>query len=166
MFTRLRSVRGRTTVAATLVVGLALAVGVVALLVVLRRSLVSSVDGGIHLRSGVLTAAAATGAPLTAVSAPNDDSSFVQITDASGKILAASSNIEGEPPLLTSSAQDGIVRTVSSLPISEGTSFRVLTQSVATPTGTVHMLIASSLASVDRSLAIVGWALAVGAPGL
>jgi signal transduction histidine kinase len=166
VFTRLRSVRGRTTVAATLVVGIALAVGVVALLVVLRRSLVSSVDGGIHTRSAVLTAAASTGAPLTPLPASNDDSSFVQVTDASGRILAASSNVEGEPALLTPPSQDGIVRTVSNLPVSEGTSFRILTQSVTTPTGTVHFLIASSLASTDRSLAIIGWALAVGAPGL
>jgi len=61
LFTRLRSVRGRTTLAATLVVGLALAVGVAILLTVLRRSLVASVDGGVRIRSGVLTAAASSG---------------------------------------------------------------------------------------------------------
>jgi signal transduction histidine kinase len=52
------------------------------------------------------------------------------------------------------------------MPISEGGSFRVLTHSVATPTGTVQILVASSLASTDHSIAIVGGALAVGAPTL
>jgi len=167
VFPRLRSVRGRTTLAATLVVGLALVVGVAVLLVVLRRSLVASVDGGIRIRAGVLAAAVSTGAPLNPLPPSNDDASLVQVTDASGAILTASPNIEGEAALLkASSGRDGSIRTASGLPIGEGGSFRVLTRSVTTPTGTVGILVASSLASADHSVAIVAGALAVGAPAL
>jgi signal transduction histidine kinase len=167
LFTRLRSVRGRTTLAATLVVGLALAVGVTILLTVLRRSLVASVDGGIRTRSGVLTAAVATGGGLNPLPASNDEASFVQVTDLAGTVLAASSNVEGEPALVKGSpGQDGRIRTLSGMPIGEGGSFRVLTHSVTTPTGTVRVLVASSLASTDHSLAIVGGGLLVGGPAL
>jgi len=166
LFTRLRSVRGRTTLAATLVVGLALAVGVTILLTVLRRSLVASVDGGIRTRSGMLTAAVATGGGLNPLPASNDEASFVQVTDLTGTVLAASSNVEGEPALVALPGQDGTIRTLSGMPIGEGGSFRVLTHSVTTPTGTVRVLVAGSLASTDHSLAIVGGGLAVGAPAL
>jgi signal transduction histidine kinase len=167
LFTRLRSVRGRTTLAATLVVGLALAVGVTILLTVFRRSLVASVDGGIRTRSGVLTAAVATGGGLNPLPASNDEASFVQVTDLAGTVLAASSNVEGEPALAKGSpGQDGRILTLSGMPIGEGGSFRVLTHSVTTPTGTVRVLVASSLTSTDRSLAIVGGGLLVGGPGL
>jgi signal transduction histidine kinase len=167
LFTRLRSVRGRTTLAATLVVGLALAVGVTILLTVLRRSLVASVDGGIRTRSGVLAAAVSTAGPLNPLPASNDDTSFVQVTDLTGTVLAASSNVEGEPALVKASpGPDGTIRTLSGMPIGEGGSFRVLTHSVTTPTGTVQVLVAGSLASTDHSLAIVGGGLAVGGPAL
>jgi signal transduction histidine kinase len=62
--------------------------------------------------------------------------------------------------------QDGRIHTLSGTPVGEGGSFRAFTESVTTPTGTVHVLVASSLASADRSIAIVGGALAVGAPAL
>jgi signal transduction histidine kinase len=165
VFTHLRSVRGRTTLAATLVVGLALGVGVSVLLIVLRRSLVASVDGGIRIRSGVLAVALRTGAPLSPLPASNDEGSIVQITNSSGGVIAASPNIEGESALLTPSLRHyDAMQTASSLPIGGGGPFRVLIRSVATPSGTVDVLVASSLASIDHSLAIVAGALAVGGP--
>jgi signal transduction histidine kinase len=118
-------------------------------------------------RSGVLTAAVATGGGLNPLPASNDEASFVQVTDLTGTVLAASSNVEGEPALAKASpGQDGTIWTLSGMPIGEGGAFRVLTHSVATPTGTVRVLVASSLASTDHSLAIVGGGLAVGAPAL
>jgi signal transduction histidine kinase len=125
------------------------------------------VDGGIRIRSGVVAAAVSTGGPLAPLPASNDEASFVQIMDTSGTVLAASSNIEGEPALATaSSLQDGRMRTLPGMPVGEGGSFRAFAQAVTTPTGTVRVLVASSLNSADRSIAIVGGALAVGAPAL
>jgi signal transduction histidine kinase len=161
-----RSVRGRTTLAAILVVGIALAAGVVVLLVVVRRSLVANIDGGLRIRAGVVAAAASRGEALNVLPGSNGDSSFVQITDTSGTVLAASPNIEGEPPLLAADAfgPDGRIRTVPGAPIGQGRPFRALGDSVSTPSGTVHILVGATLASVDHSVAVVGGGLSVGAP--
>jgi signal transduction histidine kinase len=166
VLTRL-SVRARTTLAATVVVGLALAFGVAALLLVLRHSLVAGIDAGIRIRAGVVADSLRRGSPPTALPTADSESALVQVLDPAGRVVWASPNVEGESVLISSPpSADGRIRTASGLPVGEGGRFRVLAEPIDTPGGRETIVVAASLASVDRSVALVGGALALGAPAL
>jgi signal transduction histidine kinase len=90
------SVRVRTTLAAGLVVGLALIVASVALVVLLGRSLTANVRDGALSRAVEVAAADGSGLDLDA-GEPDDE--FVQVLDADGRVVASSANVAGHPVL-------------------------------------------------------------------
>lgn len=84
-------IRLRTTLAATAVVGIAMVVGAVALVTVLRSTLTAEVRAAATLRAAEV--ATDLGPP------PDEDDTVVQVLDADGGVMAASPALEGLPPL-------------------------------------------------------------------
>ncbi len=98
-FARRGSVRLRTTLAATLAVAVALTVGAVVMVTVLRASLESNRRAAATSRAQDIAALAASGRLPATLGLPGQDATFAQVVGAGGTVVAASTNIAGEPPV-------------------------------------------------------------------
>jgi signal transduction histidine kinase len=163
---RLVSVRVRTALAATLVVGVALTLGGVVLLRLLAGSLRAGVDSSARLQADALATLAQRGNLPELLGARGDDTAFVQVVSADGRVLAASTNVEGEPPLVAdrSVPADGVVRSVRSLPIGDQGTFRLALRAVPTTAGTVVVVAGGSLGPAQHTIRTLVAALAGGLP--
>ena len=164
-----RGVRVQTTVLATLVVALSLAVGGLLLVVLVHRSLVGSVDAAGSARARDVAALAAAGRLQSTVASTGEESSVVQVLNAAGLVVEASPNITGEPALLPSAptTRRRQVSTRSGLPIADqGQSFRVAAEPVQLPSGRGWVYVATSLGQVDLTTARLAVLLVLGLPVL
>lgn len=155
--TRLARVRVRLTVVATalLAVGLAIAAGV--MLLVLHQSLLSTADGVTRARATEIADTLRV-TPVTSLDAgilaPTTSVDLVQIVDAGGRVLAASPG-GGQTPLVrpvtadTSRTQDD-----AEIP-GDDTKYRATVRSVNTPTGVATVIVGAAEGPVDRVLLIV-----------
>lgn len=161
---RLGTVRVRTTAGATVVVGVALLVGAVVLVVVLRRNLVDNVETAARLRADDVVALLEAGTTPDALAVDDEEASLVQVLDASGRVVAASGNIQGEEPIADLPA--GSARTLGLLPIDDDDSYRVVAESAGAPEGRFTVLVARSLEPAEETVAAVVALLAGGLPVL
>ncbi len=162
-------IRLRATVIATAVVAGALLVGGALLVLLVHRSLIGSLDAAGQARARDVAAAAATGRQSATVASTGEESSVVQVVDSTGRVLAASPNSTGEPPLLTAppSRPARQVLTRTGLPIGDhGQAFRVVAQPVRLPTGPGWVYVATSLAQVELTTARLALLLGLGVPAL
>ncbi len=90
------SVRVRTTLAAVLVVGVALAVGAIALVLLLRGALAEGVATAAEARAEQIAGALDSGSDELPGVNRDDDEEVVQVLDAGGSVVASSPNIAGE----------------------------------------------------------------------
>ena len=101
----LRGVRGRSTIAAVVVVAAGLGVGTATFLGLLQRELISSVQTAATTRAAEVTAqmrqGGITGLPAELTSASARGGQIVQVIDDSGRVVAASSDRAGAGPLTT-----------------------------------------------------------------
>lgn len=161
---RLRTVRLRTTAGATLVVGVALLVGAVVLVVVLRSNLVDNVDTAARLRADDVVALLEAGTTPEALAVDDEEASLVQVLDARRRVVAASGNIEGEEPI--ADLGPGSSRTLGRLPIDDDGSYRAVAAAANTPQGRFTVLVARSLEPTEEAVAAVVAVLAGGLPVL
>jgi signal transduction histidine kinase len=94
------TVRVRTTVAATVLVGLALLAGGFALVAAMRNTLTDEVRSAARVRADDTAAALDAGTDPSFVAAglsQDDDDAFIQILDADGAVVAASPLVAGDP---------------------------------------------------------------------
>lgn len=161
---RLRTVRVRTTVGATVVVGVALVIGAVILVGVLRRNLVDNVETSARLRANDVATLLKGGTAPDQLAVDNEEASLVQVLDAHGRVVAASSNIAGQAPI--ANLRPGSSRTADRLPVAGEGSYRVVVETADTPGGHFVVLAAHSLEAADTSLAAVAKVLATGLPVL
>ena len=92
--------RVRTTVAATVLVGLALLAGGFALVVATRNALTDEVRSAARVRADDTAAAIEAGTSPSFVAAglaQDDDDAFIQVVDGDGTVVAASPLVAGEP---------------------------------------------------------------------
>ncbi|MEA2829138.1 MAG: hypothetical protein QOG43_3577 [Actinomycetota bacterium] len=160
---RLRTVRARTTIAATLVMGLVLLLGGVALVAALRRSMVHNVDKVAELRAediGSLVRAGDMPEPLAV-----EDDALVQIVDDAGRVVAASTNLAGRPPLadLRPPADGAAARTRDDLPGFAG-EFRLVALGSVSPAGPVTIYVGATLEPVAEAVRLLRASLLVGSP--
>ena len=154
----LGSVRVRTTVAAVVVVGAALVIASAALVVMLRRSLTADVRASAELRARAVLSALEAGAASTDVVRVGDpEEELVQVVDHRGDVVAASSNVEGMPPV--ADVAHGGARRVDGLPF-EDDPFLV----VAEQRGFTTVLVGRTMETVTESGAAVTPLLAAGVP--
>jgi signal transduction histidine kinase len=153
---RLGTVRVRTTLAASLVVGLALVLASVALVVFLGRSLTANVRDAAVGRAEEIAATIDAADP----DAGEADDEFVQVLSSDGAVAASSTNVRGEPALATLAPGSEIRLKV---PQVEGESFLVVT--TAAGDGRT-VLVGRSLDDVGEATSAAVPLLAVGVPVL
>jgi signal transduction histidine kinase len=157
------TVRVRTTLAATTILALALVVGGVAMLTLLRRSLVRNMDDVADIRADDIAALVA--APPIPRTLALEDDAVGQVVDDHGLVVAASTNISGAGPIadLRPPGVDPVARTVGDLPGVDG-SYRLLSQRATSPDGPVTIYVGTSLEPVGDTLALVRASLLIAAP--
>ncbi|MBF6225491.1 HAMP domain-containing histidine kinase [Nocardia abscessus] len=94
-----RSVRARTTVAATVVVAVALTAAGLAVLAVLRHNLVESAELQAETTAREVATQLSAGADLGRLTFPDAESQPVQIVSADRRVLAAADDLAGKPPM-------------------------------------------------------------------
>ncbi|MPZ97135.1 MAG: HAMP domain-containing protein [Propionibacteriales bacterium] len=161
---RFASVRVRTTLAAVLVVAIALAVGATALVLLLREALTDSVESAAETRTEQIVQALDAGSDELPGVIAEDDEEVVQVLDESGSIVAASPNIAGDPVL--AGLGDGETTEIDA-PIEEGAFVAVAAEtddgrlvvvahSLEDATDSVSALIPLLLVGLPLLLAVVG----------
>jgi hypothetical protein len=93
------TVRVRTTLAALLVVGIAMLVGGVLLVAVLRNALAGEVLASTRLRATEVAGDLEAGAPPEALAVGEAEDLLVQIIDERGRVVRSSPNVRGLPPV-------------------------------------------------------------------
>jgi signal transduction histidine kinase len=159
-------VRGRTTLLATLVVGVALAAGAVILVLSLQSSLVRSGDATAKAKARDLAAVIDSGGLPSTVTAPGEDD-VVQVVDSAGHVVAASDNARGWPPIATFRPGGGapVVRTAYDVADgSELEDYRVWGVRAGAGEQPMVVYVGTSLEAVSEATAWLRAALAVGLP--
>jgi len=163
---RLGSVRGRATVAAVVVVGLAMALGAAVLVAVLRDTLTREVRAAARLRGEDVAAVLASGAPGRGPLAVDDDEELlIQVLDEGGRVVGASANATGLPPVARLRPGESTpVRLREAAPVEEDGSFLAVATGAATPQGPRTVVVVRSTEAVTEAAAAVTGLLAVGLP--
>jgi len=159
---RLASVRVRTTIGATLAVVVALTAAAVGIITILRDTMVDNTDVSLRLRGADIASIIESGTLPGAIAIEGEEDGFVQIVDEDGRVLAASSNIDGEPEL--TDVAPGSLIDLPANPVDTST-FRVYVHQSATP-DRLTVLVGRSLEDVEHTAQVVGWALFVAFPAL
>lgn len=155
------SVRFRTAAAATAVVGVALVVGAVLLVLLMRRDLTAAVDSAAELRAeDVVTAVEAGGDPAEVLAGDDEDDTLVQVVEG-GRVIAASEEAAGLPALAVD--EDG--PRDASVP-DEDDPYRVVAAEVELGERSAVVVVARSAETVAEGVAAVTGPLVVGLPVL
>lgn len=161
-----RSVRWRTTVAATLTVAVFLGVAALVFAVAQRHQLEQSITEAAQQQASDVAAQVekiGVGADLATGAG---DQSLVQIIDDSGAVLAESPSVVGEPPVADVRPTPGasVVVRSSTLSIGEEEDYVVVAQGITGPDGPLVVLVAENLELVGQSTNIVATLLLIGYP--
>jgi len=164
---RLRTVRLRTTVSATLVVAVALVISAAALLGLQRRWLVEGAGSTAQSRAADVASRAQEGSLPAALTAVTEADAFTQVVAPDGTVLSASQNILGEPPVTRRAPPgNGTAEFTARVgPLDEG-QFRIAARRAATGSGVVYVYSGASLSEINDSLRGLALALAAGLPVL
>ena len=148
------NIRDRVTAATALVVGIALVIAGVTLLLVLQQLLVAGVDNTLSSRARDLTVQLESGTVKGRIPGTAGDTSLVQIVSSNGIVIASTSNVAGEAPILPShpALRATATTTISDSPLDTGTEFRVLAKPIALPDGPGWIYVASSLGQVTAAV--------------
>ncbi len=151
------SVRGRTTILVTLLFALTLIVSGVALLSVLRRTMIDNIDTALALRAADLGALAASGIAPRNITIPDDGTSFAQII-LDGDVIASSTNVRGQPAVDTLADSSEItVRQTSG----DDEVFRLLVTEQNSPAVPVTIAVGTTLADMERTIRVATWTLTI-----
>jgi signal transduction histidine kinase len=188
---RLGTVRVRITVAAVVVAGVAMAVGALVLVAVLRDTLSREVRAAARLRGQDVAAVLASGASGTGSLAVDDpEELLIQVLDESGRVVAASPGAGGRPPLARlrpgesaelelpaatpSAGGSGAAGSRAGTPGQGGSpdggsgaeegEYLAVATGAETPQGRRTVVVVRSTESVTEATAAVGGLLAVGLP--
>jgi signal transduction histidine kinase len=159
-------VRARTTLLAAVVVAVALAAGAVILLLSLQNSLVRSGDATAVAKARDLAAVVdSEGVPST-VTAPGEDD-VVQVVDAEGRVVAASDNARGWPPIASFRPDGAVPEVETAYDVADGSdleNYRVWGVRAGTDELPVVVYVGTSLEAVSEATARLRATLAVGLP--
>jgi signal transduction histidine kinase len=153
-----RSIRVRITALATLVVGGVLVIMAIGLVASQRRLLLSDLDETLAEHNAAIVADYQSGRLDEEIVAQGDDDAIAQVVDGGGRVVAATANLAGRPPLPAPSGGDD--RHLDSAHLLEDEpKYRVLSRRVEG--GVVHT--ASPLDDIDDSQAalVVGLVIAI-----
>ena len=158
------SLRTRATALATLLCAVVLIGGSLTLVRTLEAQLTSSRDDLSRSRVTDLLDLAATGS-LPDLLRNVDDESVAQVFTQDGRVLSASPNIRGRPPIVpNATGTEGEARTIRAPDDAELETYRVWVQGGAGPDGELTVVEGTSLESVQEATATLRRTLVVGTP--
>jgi signal transduction histidine kinase len=164
---RLAGVRARTTVAATLIVGVALVIAAVGLIMFVRRSLVEQIDTVGYVRAEDVAALARQNTLPADLAIAGDDGHVTQVVDDAGRILASTTGPLHDQPIVAfwPSGSQSQARTIKGIP-GDDRAFRIVTVRTTASGAPATVYVASALESVDETVVALQQGLAVGGPVL
>ena len=165
---RAATVRARTTMAASLLVALALVAGALLLVRTLEYSLTTAADQQSRARLAEILDLAGSGRLPAVVDGISDDS-LAQVVDGHGRVVAASTNITGRPAVADAAGVGPRpqARTMRGLPDDQETEdYRIWSARTTTSDGDVVAFVGPSLESSQQAIAELVRSLAVGLPPL
>jgi signal transduction histidine kinase len=157
---RAGGVRLRTTVAAAVVVGVALAVGAVVLVAVLRAALTGELAATARLRATEVADALESGTPPDRLAVGDAEDLLVQVLDERGEVVRSSPNVAGRPAVAR--LRPGASAKVA-VPI-DNEAFLAVAVAAGTREGPRTVVVARAVDVVGDSTRILTGLLAVGLP--
>ena len=160
------TIKTRTVLTATSVVGAALVVSTVFLVTNVHHRLVSGQRDAARLRARDIVTLAVSGQLPAYLSIPGEEKGFIQVVDRTGHVVSRSQNVAGEAPIIPAALrkldQWSGIRT--GMPIGEGERFILVTNTASTSNGRVTVITAESLESVDSAAMSLAQLLVIGIP--
>jgi signal transduction histidine kinase len=144
------SIKVRTTVAAVGVVGVALLIGAVSMVVILRRTHEDQVRAAARLRAREVAAVLESGEAPGALAVDDEEEVIIQVVDRAGRVVASSPNMSGRLPV--ADVEPGETARVATTPIENEPSL-VVAERARGPEGTLTILVARTV--IDESADIV-----------
>jgi signal transduction histidine kinase len=164
------SIRARITLAAVVVVGLALTVAAVGLLNLVHHSLVANIDEAAEVLGDEVAHRYSVGSlpPVVPVRGGAEDQDLViQVVDAGGNVVAASENYRSRPPIALRVPEGRRVRVTASLPIDPDEQYRIVGHRFRVPSGGFAVVyVANELEPARRTETAVRRAVRFGTPAL
>lgn len=157
---RAGSIRARTTVLAIVLVGVALIVGAVALVTVMRGALTESVLADARLRAADVAAELRGGTAPSELTLPSSDDLLIQVLDAHGRVLAAGAEAPGTA--LAADLDPGGMATITVA--GDDDPFMIISASARGPLGARTVVVAHALDLVEESTEVATTLLATGLP--
>ena len=161
-------VRARSTLAAVLVVAVALASGGVTLVLILQVTLTNSVEQSVLQRARDVAAQIVSknvDAATPTIDAAPGDGTLVQLVDSSGAVVASSTSIAGERAIVTKTVAGPEPTTAElRLPFIDNEAYLVASITVRSGGTFVTVVTAQSLVQVQRVNGLVAWLLLLGSP--
>ena len=158
----MRSLRARAVAGAVALVGLALVIGSVSMVLLVRSSLTSNVREAAELRADDLATTLETGGGSAADFAVEDDAdALIQVVAADGTVVASSPNVDGLDPVADLEAGESVV--LDGVPVGEDR-FVAIASAADTPDGPVTVLVARALDGADEATWALVRILAIGVP--
>jgi len=151
----------RTTVVAVATVGVALAVGSVAMVVLLRGALTREVRRTTRLRATQVARALESGAGAGSLAVAEQDEQLLQVLDAHGNVTGSSPNLAGRPAVVRLEAGR---TTVMKAPINDHDDFVVAAATANTSGGRSTVIVAQALADVTAATQAITRLLLIGLP--
>ena len=165
MLGRFGSVRARTTVAATVALGVTTVTGAFVMMALLGRSQLAWVQGPLEQRAGQVAAMARAETLANPLSFPDQPGAIVQVVDAHGRAIAATDALKGRAPIgRVEDAQPLVLSAWNERLTSDDESYRVVGLTEQTPSGPVRVFAAASLETVSDNMTELQIELAVGLP--
>lgn len=155
-------VRVRITLVAVVIVSVALVISATVLVSTLGDLLADNVADSARLRSLEIAGEAAAGSLPAVLPTDDPDSEAIQVLDAGNRVIIATDNVAGLPPIARPAAGESVEVDAPNW----DSPVVVVATPAAGPTGTVTAIVALSLDSVTESTELVAELLAVGLPGL
>jgi signal transduction histidine kinase len=152
------SIRVRTTIGAVTAVALALFIGGLGLLAVIRSNLTDQLRTTARSRAHEAATALRAGYPPTFVVVDTGEQ-VVQVLDSSGRVLALSPAARALPVLVVPPGQSRVVQ-----PARADESFIAVAEAASTPQGRLVVVVARGLGDVGDSTHVVGKLLLLGLP--
>ncbi|HEU4480389.1 MAG TPA: histidine kinase dimerization/phospho-acceptor domain-containing protein, partial [Actinomycetota bacterium] len=147
------TVRGRTTLLAVLVVGVALLVAWFAVVRILSLTQEAAVRDAASLRAADFVALLESGATPDDLRIGLEEDVLVQVVDDSGAVVAASPSLEARAPI--AQLDPGGSVTIEDTPTEPDDSFLVVARAARHPTETFTILVGRNLDSVTEASAVV-----------
>jgi len=158
----MRSLRTRAVIGAVTIVGVALLIGSVSMVLLVRSSLTGNVREAAELRADDLaTVLEAGGESAADLAVEDDEDALIQVIGPEGDVVASSPNVDGLPPVADLGDEQSTVLDHVSV---GGDRFVAVAVTADTPEGEVTVLVARALDDADEATWALVEVLAIGVP--